>query len=136
MLRFLGATVVLYLIDLQELEQGSTIMVGGYVFIGLLGIFFLVWPTDELALDNDNLYFIRKSLVSYFNSSKIYKIENFERVGFYNISKPAGIFALLVPIFNLYRVEMTLKDNSSKSEDLVIKKRDLQKILLEVKRLC
>jgi len=45
--------------NLYELELGSNALVGGYIFIGVLALFFLVWPTDELALDKGNLYFIK-----------------------------------------------------------------------------
>jgi hypothetical protein len=134
-LRFMLAVVVLYLVDLQELEHSSGILTGGYIFMGLLAVFFLICPTDELALDKDNLYFVRKSIVPFFNRSKKYKVADFKRVGSYNISKPAGIFALLVPVFNFHRVEIILKDDSSTSEDLIIYKKDLKKILLEVKGL-
>src|SRR5688500_19947712 len=60
--RFLIAMLFLYLVDLQELENGSNILVLGFIFAALLAIVLLVWPTDELALDKDNIYFIRKSL--------------------------------------------------------------------------
>lgn len=132
-LRFLMAILVLYLVDLYELEPGSNILFGGYIFIGILAVFFIVWPTDELALGKENLYFIKKSLLPIVNKTTGYKLSNLKGIGAYNISKPAGIFALLVPVFNIHRVEIIFKDDSSKSHDLIIHKKDLKKILLKVK---
>ena len=43
-IRFLMAILVLYLVDLYELEPGSNALMGGYIFIGILAFFFLVWP--------------------------------------------------------------------------------------------
>src|SRR5688572_33407317 len=91
-MRFLMAIIVLYLVDLYELEPGSNILTGGYIFIGLLAIFFLIWPTDELALDKDNLYFIKKSLLPAVNKTTRYNLSDLERIGIYNISKPVGVF--------------------------------------------
>jgi len=133
--RFLVAILVLYLVDLYELELGSNALMGGYVFIGILAFFFLVWPTDELTLDGGNLYFIKKSLLPIVNKTTRYRLSDFKGIGTYNISKPAGILALLVPVFNLYRVEIIFKDESSKSHDLIIHKKELKKILLKVKEL-
>jgi hypothetical protein len=68
------AILVLYLVDLYELELGSNALLGGYIFIGILAFFFLVWPTDELALDRGNLYFIKKSLLPIVNKTTPYKL--------------------------------------------------------------
>jgi hypothetical protein len=132
-LRFLIGMLVLYLVDLQELENGSEILVLGFVFAAFLAIVFVVWPTTELALDKDNIYFIRKSLWSELNRTKEYKISNFKGIGTYNISKPPGILALFIPVWDVYRVEMIFKDDSSSSTDLMIPKKDLKKILLMVR---
>ena len=132
-LRFLLGIFVLYLVDLYELEPGSNILTGGYIFIGILAVFFLFWPTDELALDQDNLYFIRKSFLPIFSNTTCYRVSDFKGIGTYNISKPAGIAALFVPIFNLYRVEIIFKDDSSTSQDLIIDKKTLKEIILHVK---
>jgi hypothetical protein len=134
-LRFLMAILVLYLVDLYELEPGSNVLIGGYIFIGVLAFFFLVWPTDELALDRNNLYFIKKSLLPIVNKTTAYNLSNVKVIGTYNISKPAGIFALLVPVLNLYRVEIIFKDDTSKSHDLIIRKKELKKVLLKGKQL-
>jgi hypothetical protein len=132
--RFLIAMLFLYLIDLQELENGSNILVIGFIFAALLAIALLIWPTDELALDKDNIYFIRKSLWSELNRTIEYKISTFKGIGTYNMSKPAGIFALFVPVWDVYRVEIIFKDDSSLSRDLMIPKKELKKILLMVRK--
>ena len=132
-LRFAVAILVLYLVDLYKLEAGSNILTGAYIFIGMLAISFVFWPIDELALDKDNLYFIRRSVLPILNSTAIYKVSDFKGIGTYNISKQVGIFTLLVPVFNLYRVEIIFKDNSSKSQDLTIDKKALKEIILKVK---
>ena len=134
-LRFFLAILVLYVIDLYELEPGSDILMIGYISIGLLAIFFLIWPIDEMALDKDNLYFIKKSLLPVANKTTRYPLSDFKRIGTYNISKQVSLFTLFVPLFNLYRVEFTFKDDSSKSEDLTITKKDLKEILLKANEL-
>lgn len=131
--RFLIAMLFLYLVDLQELETGSNILVLGLVFAALLAFVLLVWPTDELALDKDNIYFIRKSLWSELNRTIKYKISNLKGIGTYNMSKPAGIHALFIPIWDVHRVEIIFKDDSSLSRDLMIPKKELKKILLMVR---
>ena len=132
-LRFLMAILVLYLVDLYELEPGSNALLIGYIFIGILAVFFLLWPTDELVLDKDNLCLIKKSLLPTANKTIRYKLSDLKGIGTYNISKPAGILALLVPVFNIHRVEIIFKDDSLKSHDLIIRKKELKKILLKVK---
>lgn len=132
-LRFLMAVLVLYLVDLYELEAGSNALMGGYIFIGILAVFFLFWPTDELVVDKDDLSFIKKSLLPIANKTTRYKLSDLKRIGSYNISKPAGILALLVPVFNIHRVEIIFKDDALKSHDLIIDKKALKKILLKVK---
>lgn len=133
-LRFLIATLFLYLIDLQELENGSSILLGGYIFAALLGTLLIVWPTDELAVDNVNIYLFRKSVLPLFNRSIEYKISNLKGIGSYNMSKPAGIFALFVPVWDVHRIEIIFKDDSSLSHDLLVPKKDLKKILLMVRK--
>jgi hypothetical protein len=108
-------------------------LIGGYIFVGILAVFFLLWPTDELALDKNHLSFIKKSLLPIANKTTRYKLSEFKRIGSYNISKPAGIFALLVPVFNIHRVEIIFKDDSLKSHDLIIHKKQLHNILSKVK---
>ena len=132
-LRFLIAMFFLYLIDLQELENGSNILALGITFAIVLATVLTVWPTTELALDKSSIYFIRKSLLPVFNQCTEYKISDFKGIGTYNISKPAGIHALFIPIWDVHRVEMIFKDDSSTSTDLMIPKKDLQKILLIVR---
>ena len=131
--RFLVAMLFLYLVDLQELENGSNILVLGFVFAAMLAIALVVWPTDELAVDKDRIYFIRKSLWSELNRTIEYKISDFKRIGTYNMSKPAGIHALFIPVWDVHRVEIIFKDDSSLSHDLMIPKKDLKKILLMVR---
>jgi|SRR5687768_8652316 hypothetical protein len=132
-LRFLMAILVLYLVDLYELAPGSNALIGGYIFVGILAVFFLLWPTDELELDKNHLSFIKKSLLPIANKTTRYKLSELKRIGSYNISKPAGILALLVPVFNIHRVEIIFKDDSLKSHDLIIHKKQLHNILLKVK---
>jgi hypothetical protein len=132
-LRFLIAMLFLYLIDLQELENGSSILALGVPFAIVLATVLTVWPTAELALDKNSIYFIRKSLLPVFNRYTEYKISDFKGIGTYNISKPAGIHALFIPIWDIHRVEMIFKDDSSSSIDLMIPKKDLNKILLIVR---
>ncbi len=133
-LRFIIAILFLYLLDLQELESGSNVLVGGFVFAGFLAIALLVWPTDELAIDKDTIYFIRKSLWSELNRTKEFQISNFKSIGTYNMSKPAGVFALFVPVWDVYRVEMIFKDDSSSSLDVMVPKKELKKMLLMVRK--
>jgi hypothetical protein len=129
------AVLVLYLVDLYELEPGSRALMAGYIFVGVLAVFFLVWPVDELALDMSNLCFIKKSLITLANKTTRYSLSDFKGIGSYNISKPAGILALLVPVFNIHRIEIIFKDDSLRSHDLIIHKKELTKILSKAKEL-
>ncbi|MEK6478812.1 hypothetical protein WJR50_14795 [Catalinimonas sp. 4WD22] len=49
-----------YWIDLKEFEQGADILWLGYIYAGLMAVYIFLRPQDELALDHDQLYYIRK----------------------------------------------------------------------------
>jgi hypothetical protein len=107
-----------------------------YVCSSLLAIGFVIVPVDELGFDKDNLYFIKKSFIPILNRTSIsYPISSIKRIGYYSLSGVAGLAALFVPVTNVFRIEFTFQDNSSKSNDLFIHKKDLQRIVSEVRQL-
>ena len=130
--QFSIAVFVLYWVDLAELANASGLM---YVCSALLALLFVCLPVDELAVDSKGMYFIKRSLVPFFNSTKTFSASDIKRIGFYTIPHAVSVFTLLVPVSNLARVEFTFKDDSSTSKDIFIRKNDLQNIVSEFRRL-
>jgi hypothetical protein len=129
------AILVLYSIDLQKLGQNKELFWFGCIFAGLLVVAFFVMPTDDLALDKDKLYYIKKSIIPVFNQTTEYSISNIKGIGVGGLFSIKGTFALLDPRGNRNRMEITFKDNSSKSHDLKIYKKELKRISLKVTEL-
>ena len=132
-IRFLVGVAVLFLVDLSELQNGSQILWFGYFFLVVFAVTSILWPTDELALDKDTLYFIRKSLLPDLNRTTHYKIADLKGIGIYNIATATGIFGLISPVWSVNRIEIIFKDNSSTSSDMTISKKEAEKILLKVR---
>lgn len=130
--QFSVAVFVLYLVDLYEMPNGLNLL---YVCSVPIAMLCIALPVDDLAVDQDGIYFIRRSLLSIFNSTKTHQISTIKRVGFYSISRAPSVFSLLVPVPNVFRIEFTFQDDSSESIDLMIRKKDLQKIVSEFRRL-
>lgn len=126
------ALVVLFLVDLNELPNGVTLL---YILSVPLAIFFIVLPVDDLALDSDGIHFIKRSVLPIFNRTKTYQSNTIKRIGFYAISRAPSVFSLLVPIPDVFRIEFTFQDDTSKSEDIFISKKNLQNIVSEFRRL-
>ncbi|MEJ1238025.1 hypothetical protein WBG78_07850 [Chryseolinea sp. T2] len=131
-LQFSIAVFVLYLVDLHEMQNGFNLLL---VCIIPLLLFFIGLPVDDLALDQSGMHFIKRSLFSILNSTKTYPINSIKRVGFSSLSRAPSVFGLLVPAPGIYRLEFTFQDNSSKSEDVFIVKKDLLEIIAQFRSL-
>jgi len=131
-IQFSIAMLVLYQVDLSEMTSGTQLL---YACGALLAMGFVISPVDELALDNNNMYFIKKSFVPFLNRTREYKISTIKRIGFYSIVRAPSVFSLLVPVTNVFRIEFIFNDDSSQSDDLFIHKKDLQMIVSNAKRL-
>jgi len=130
--QFLVAVFVLYWVDLAEMTEPTSLL---YVCAPLLFLLFICLPVEELAIDNGSIYFIKKSLLPFFNNTKAVSISSIKRIGFYTIPRALSIFSLLVPISNLMRIELTFNNDSSTSKDIFISKKDLQNIVSEFRHL-
>jgi hypothetical protein len=130
--QFLIGMIVLYLVDLQELQTG---LLTGSVFACLLAFVLITFPVDEIVLQDDKLLFKKKSLVPFFNRTIIYDVSRLKGVGSFSVSGTAGIQGLFIPILNAYRVEFIFNDNSSESREVLARKSDLKKILVGVREL-
>jgi len=119
-MRFIVALALLYVVDLQELKNGENIQVFGYLFLVVLGIIFLLFPTDDLVLDKDNFYIIRRSLFAPLNRTLTYRVADVKGIGVYNISAAPGVFTLLAPVHEVNRIEITFADDSSTSRDVTV----------------
>ena len=130
----LVAILILYSIDLQKLEQKNDLLWVGYILAGLLVVAFFVRPIDELALNKEGFYHIKKSIIPFLNRTTCYNISNIKGIGVGGIFS-FGTFALLDPRGNRNRLEITFKDNSSISHDLNIYKKELKRIAVKVTEL-
>lgn len=134
-LRFVIALLVLYLVDLQELENGQNILLFGYLFLAFLAIIFVLFPTHDVAVDKQNLYLIRRSFLPLLNRTITYKISDLKGVGVYNISAAPGIFTVLAPVHEVNRIEIIFSNNSSTSHDLTVSKKEIKSILSKVMKM-
>jgi hypothetical protein len=129
--QFLIGMLFLFLVDLHDQEAGLVI---GVVFGTFLAIGFLVWPTDELAVDSQNIYFMKRSILPFLDRTIVYKISEIKGIGSYSRASQAGLAALFIPIISAHRVELIFNDDSSKSHDLFVRKDDLKAILSIVRK--
>jgi hypothetical protein len=131
-IQFLIGITVLYLVDLQEMQNG---LLMGCVFGFLLAFLLIALPVDDVKLDGNKLYFLKKSIIPFFNRVTVYDISGISGVGSFSISGAAGIHGLFIPILNAFRVEFIFNDNSSESREVLLRKGDLKRILLKVREL-
>jgi hypothetical protein len=131
-LQFSIAIFVLYLVDLHEMQNGLNLL---YICAVPLALLFIALPVDDLAVDHDGIHFIKRSLFSIFNRTKTFKTSTIKRVGFASISRAPSVFSLLVPVPSVYRIEFTFQDDTSTSIDTFIRKKDLQQIVSDFRRL-
>ena len=125
---------LLYWIDLMELEQGSDLLWIGYILSGFIAAYILLRPKDELALDEENLYYIQRSLIPYFNrrrACKISQIREIRSAGTFLQHFPMNGFLPAEMIFSRY--EISFKDGRFEKRSLTIPKKDLNKIVSKVK---
>lgn len=129
--QFSIGVLVLYIVDLAELTNGLTVL---YVCSFLLAALLVALPVDDLVLDDQGIHFVKRSLIPFFNRIKTYSTSLIKRIAFGTMSGVPSVFSLLIPVVNTVRIEFTFQDDSSKSEDIVIRKRDLQHIVSEFRR--
>ena len=123
-----------YWIDLMELEPGSDLLWIGYVFSGFIAAYILLRPKDELALDEENLYYIQRSLIPYFNRRRAYKVSQIREIrstGTFLQHFPMNGFLPGEIIFSRYKI--SFKDGHFEKRNLTIPKKDLNKIVSKVK---
>ena len=133
---FLIAAGFLYWLSEQETEKWTTYSWVAYLVFALLTIFIFTRPKDELALDTQNLYFIKKSLIPLFTKTNKYKISDIKSIGCGGVfNSNTEIFGLLGSGTNRNRLEIVFKDNSSKSHDTTIYKDELIRVVSKVNEL-
>jgi hypothetical protein len=123
---------MLYLVDLHEMQNGFNLLL---VCIIPLLLFFIGLPVDDLTLDRNGIHFIKRSFFPMFNNTRTYSVASIKRVGFASLSRAPSVFSLMVPVSSIYRLEFTFHDDTSKSEDIFIVKKDLQRIVAEFRSL-
>lgn len=127
------ALLVLYIIDLQKLENGFLWI--GYSLAILMVLAFFTIPVDELTLDKDHLYFEKKSLLPFFNKTVKHQVSKIQQIGVGGNSARIGTYALLNPRICRSKMEIIFKDNSSKIYDLSISKKDSKEITNKIRQL-
>jgi hypothetical protein len=132
-LEFLFGLSVLFWLHLQGLEQETEYSWVKYVLFGLLTVFIFTRPKDELAVDKETFYHIRKSIIPFFTRTAVYKISKIEIIRCAGIfSADTEIFGLLASGVNRNKIEIIFKDNSSISIDLTIHREELNEIVLKI----
>jgi len=127
------ALLVLYIIDLQKLENGFLWI--GYSLAILMVLLFFTIPVDELTLDKDHIYFEKKSILPFFNKTVKHQVSKIQQIGAGGNSARIGTYALLNPRICRSKIEIIFKDNSSKIYDLSISKKDSKEIANKIRQL-
>lgn len=134
-LKFLCALGFLFCISTIEVhDPGPKYSWAKYSLFVILTAYIFAKPQDELALDKENLHYIKRSIFPFLSRTTKYKISQIKSIGC------GGIYdtdtELLIrgdPYRN--RLEIIFKDNSSKSHDVTIYKKELKSIVKVVLRL-
>jgi hypothetical protein len=129
-IQFLTSMVVLYMIDLQEMQNG---MVIGCVVGFLLAFALIFFPVDEIKQEGNKLYFLKKSILTFLNRVAVYDISRMKGIGSLSRGGAAGIHSLFIPTVSGYKVEFIFKDDSSESREVFVRKNDLKKIMISVR---
>ena len=127
------ALLVLYIVDLQKLENGFLWI--GYSLAILMVLAFFTIPVDELTLDKDQLSFEKKSILPFFNKTVKYQVSEIQQIGVGGSSARIGTYALLNPKICRSRIEIIFKDSSSKIYDLSVSKKDSKEIAIKMRHL-
>ncbi|MEM6842591.1 MAG: hypothetical protein AAF632_10230 [Bacteroidota bacterium] len=135
-IRIFEAFVVVFLIlwvDVQEVQASPQLLGVGYLFAGALAAYVLLRPVDELALDNDKLYYLQRSAIPFFNRGKAYDISNVKNI------KSAIAITPILPVYSLLpgklsrsKIEITSKSGRLERRHLTIDKQELDKIVSKI----
>lgn len=111
----------------------------GFLLVGIASIIVFSIPKDDLAVDKEYIYCIRKSILPFFSKTKKYEISKIKSVRCNgNYSRSNDLFNFL-SLGNLYQslnsIEINFKDNSSISLNVAIYKKELNGIILKVSEL-
>ena len=135
LIHFLGALGFLFWIQSMEAGEHAT----GYSWIKyalfvMLTSYIIVKPKDELAVDNENLYYIRKSIIPSFTRTTKYQISKIKSIGCGGVYDTDTEFLIKGNSYS-NRLEIVFQDNSSTSEDVAIYKSELKAIVEVVQSL-
>lgn len=128
------AVFFVYWIDLQEFEQGADILWLGYIYAGLMSVYIFLRPQDELALDHDQLHYIRKSLLPYFSSKKSYTIADMKAIkSSATVSQKTPVLGFMPNLYNKGRLEIFFKDKNFVRHGVTINKKSLDEVVSKVR---
>ena len=124
----------LWLNSLESEERETAYSWVKYVLFGLLTIYIFARPKDDFAMDNDSLYYIKKSILPIFSRRVRYRLSGIKSISGGGIFEGSTeIFGLLGFGTNRNRIEITFKDNSSRILDITIYRRDIEVIISTVR---
>jgi hypothetical protein len=132
LLEFIGALLFLGWIGTVEASHtGPEYSWIKYALFGVATFYIFSRPKDELALDKQDLHYIKKSIIPFFSRTTKYKISKIKSIGCGGVYDTDTEFLIKG---NRYRnrLEIVFKDNSSKSHDVTIYKTELKAIVKRV----
>lgn len=105
-----------------------------YFLFAVLTVYIFGRPKDELALDKENFYYIKRSIFPFFNRMVKYPISSIKSIGCGGLlDTDTEFLGRARPTRN--RLEIIFKDNSSRSHDVTIYKKQLKVIVKNVQLL-
>jgi hypothetical protein len=126
LLMFLG-----WIYYLEYQDGGTNYPWVKYALFTVVSIFIFVRQQDDLAVDKDNLYYMKKSLLPVFEKTTKYSISKIKSIGCGGVYDTDTEF-LGRARARSNRLEIVFKDNSSSCHDVTIYKGELKAIVKRV----
>jgi hypothetical protein len=129
-----GLGFMFWIYSVEAKDNGTEYYWVKYCLLGILTMYIFCRPKDELAVDEENLYYMKKSILPLLNRTTQYGISKMKSIGcggFFDTD--TELLGRARPTRN--RLEIIFKDNSSRSHDVTIYKSELRVIVNTVSRL-
>jgi len=125
-LEFLVAAFFLYWIS--SVERDGPYAWIKYALFAILSVYIFVRPVDELAVNSRTLFYIQKSVISYFTRVEEFDLSQIRSIGCGGLyDTDTEFLGKARPVSN--RLEIIFKDNSSRTLDIKIYKGELKWIV-------
>ena len=132
--RALGFSLIIIFVTYLELTYPGGLFWKGFLLF-VSGLYFALMPKDDLAIDDEYLYHLKRSILPFFSRTDKYKISRIKSLGIGGANSTEFEIQDILGSGFSNSLEITFKDNSSRILNLRIYKEDLVFIASKVKEL-